>query len=456
MTRRIIILLTLAATLSSCNLYKNYTRGDVTTQGIYRDTVATVIDSSSLADLSWRQLFTDPVLQELIERGLANNTNLNIARLRSTEAEATLQAARLAYIPSVSITPQGTLSSAKASTPTMTYNIPITASWEIDIFGKLTNAKRRAKAAMEGSIAYRQAVQTQLISTIATSYYTLLMLDRQVEISEMTIINWRDNVRTFEALKLAGQATEVSVSQAKANALSAESNLLSLKQQINETENSLSTLLGEAAAAIIRGRLLDQRFPETLATGLPVQLLSRRPDVKQAELALAQAFYATNEARAAFYPSLTLSGSAGWTNSLGAAISNPGALMLQAVGGLVQPIFNRGRNIANLKIAKAQQQEYALMFQQSLLDAGAEVNNALTQFQTAQNQSVLTAQRVDALQTALGSTKLLMQHGTTNYLEVLMAQVSLLQAQLTEATESFDKIHGVINLYHALGGGAEE
>lgn len=453
-TIRNTIIIILTSTLSSCHIYRAYQRPESVTvsDSLYRQPVASA-DTASLASLSWKELFTDPLLQQLIETGLANNTDLNIARLKVKEAEALLMTSRLSYLPSISLTPQGTLSSIEGSKPSKTYDLAVSADWEIDLFGKLLNAKRGAQAALEQSEAYRQAVQTQLVATIANSYYTLLMLDRQLAITCSTADTWTESVRTMKALKRAGQATEMAVAQTEASKLSVDASVVSLKRQINEMENSLSTLLGLSPQEIMRSTLEDQEFPDSLSTGVPLQLLSRRPDVRQYEAQLATAYYATNSARSAFYPSITLSGSAGWTNAAGAAISNPGQWLLSAVGSLVQPIFNRGKNIANLKIAKAQQEEALLTFQQSLLDAGAEVNNALVQWQSARERITLDERQTISLRSALRSSELLMQHSSQNYLEVLTARQSLLQAELNVASDRFDEIQGVINLYHALGGG---
>ena len=441
--------------LGACSIYKSYERPDMpVVDSLYRQPTASV-DTASLATLSWRELFTDPKLQYLIETGLQNNTDLNIARLKVAEAEATLMTSRLAYLPSISFEPSGTLRHAEGSATTKSYDIAASAGWEIDIFGKLTNAKRGAKAALEQSEAYRQAVQTQLIATIANSYYSLLMLDAQLDISERTAVNWSENVRAMKALKAAGDATELAVSQSEASKLSVDASVASLRQQIDQMENTLTALLGIAPQKIERTTIAEQEFPNELSAGVPLQLLQRRPDVRQSEAALAQAFYATNAARSAFYPSITLSGSAGWTNAAGAAITNPGQWLFTAVGSLVQPLFNRGRNIANLRIAKAQQEEALLSFRQSLLDAGTDVNNALIQWQTARRRQILDEQQIKSLESAVRSSELLMQHSSQNYLEVLTARQTLLQAELTAVSDRFDEIQGVINLYHALGGGAE-
>lgn len=450
--KQLIPITLLALLMGSCGIYNKYERPEVPLEGLFRDTVAPT-DTASLGNLPWRELFADPSLQALIEEGLASNADLAIARLRVVAAEATLLSARLSYLPSLSLAPQGSLSSFDGQKAAKTYQLSASASWEVDIFGRLTNANRRAKALLEQSTAYRQAVQTQLVANIANSYYTLLMLDQQLSVSQQTCQTWRENLKAMQALKAAGQYNEAAVAQAEAGSLAAESSVVTLKQQINETENSLSTLLGAVPRSVVRGSLEGQTFPESLSAGVPLQLLGNRPDVRQAEASLAAAFYSTNQARSAFYPSITLGGTAGWTNSGGAAIANPGALLLSAVASLTQPLFNKGQNVANLQIAKAQQAEATFAFRQALLDAGAEVNNALTQFQSSRQRSTLAVQQVAALERAVRSTRLLMQHGTTTYLEVLTAQQTLLQAQLTQVSDRFDEIQSLINLYRALGGG---
>lgn len=445
--------------LSSCGIYTTYERpSDINTDGLYGQDLneeAVAVDTASIASLSWRELFTDSHLQMLIEHALQSNTDLLSAQQRIKEAEATLSSAKLAYLPSFMLTPQGGVSSFDKSKGSWTYTGIASASWEIDIFGKLTNAKRRSKALYLQSLEYEQAVSTSLIANVANLYYTLLMLDEQYRISEETAVNWRESVRAMRAMMAAGMTNEASVSQSEANCRQVEASLLDLKQQIKEVENSLSILLGEVPGGIERGHLAGQDFPEDLTVGVPLQLLSRRPDVKSAELSLASAFYSTNAARSAFYPSITLSGTAGWTNSAGNMIINPGKLLLSAVGALTQPLFNKGLNIAQLKIAKAQQEEAKLAFQQALFNAGSEVNNALTQVQTARGKTELRTGQIISLENAVRSTQLLMQHGTSTYLEVLTAQQSLLSAQLTQVADRFDEIQGIINLYQALGGGRD-
>ena len=453
-----ILIAALSLLTTGCGIYNKYERPDldtVQTDSLYRADAAPDT-ASSIASLGWEELFTDPCLQSLIRRGLEANTDLQTAALRVKEAQATLMSSKLAYLPSLQLDPQGNLSSFDGSKTQKTYSLGGSASWEIDLFGKLTNAKRGARATLLESEAYRQAMQTQVIATVADSYYALLMLDEQVRVTTQTAESWREYVKSLHALMKAGEADRATLSQAEASRLSAESSLLSLQRQVAEQENALCVFIGEVPHRLERGTLNGQQFPDRMSVGLPIELLSRRPDVRQAEASLMQAFYATNSARSAFYPSITLSGSAGWTNSGGTAITNPGAWLLQAVGSLVQPLFNRGQNIANLKIAKAQQQEAVLAFKQSLLDAGQEVNNALIQWQTAREQILLDQEQVKQLETTVSDTRLLMEHGTVNYLQVITARQSLLAAQLTLASDRYSEIQGVINLYHALGGGADQ
>ena len=445
------ILLWAVCLMTGCSIYKPYSRPEVQTEGLYRDLEETR-DTASIATLGWRNLFSDKNLQALIEKGLERNTNLRVAHIRVKAAEAVLMNARLSYLPSVVLTPDGSISGTEGAKAIKTYNLAASASWEIDLFGKVTNAKREALAALEGSRAYRQAVETQLIATIANSYYMLLMLDRQLIISEQTLITWKETEHSIEALKRAGKSNDAAVLQAKANRLALEASVVSIRKSIRETENVLSALLADTSHDIMRGALQKQQFPDTLSAGLPVQLLANRPDVRQAEWNLAQAYYATNAARSAFYPSLTLSGSIGWTNNVGGVVVNPGSWLFSAVGSLMQPLFNKGTNIANLRQAKARQEEALLLFQQSLLDAGKEVNNALTRWQSARIRMDYVNQQIMTLQEAVRKTELLMQHTSINYLEVLTARQRLLEAELTQAQDKFEEIQGVIDLYHAVGG----
>ena len=455
MKKEIILFTVAALTLSSCGIYTKYKPAAEVPEDLYGEEVAVSGSTDNLGNLGWREVFTDPHLRVLIEQGLQSNTDLRSAQWRVEEAEATLMSARLSFLPSFALAPQGTVSSFDGGKATQTYSVPVTASWELDIFGRMRNAKQQAKALLEQSHDYRQAVRTQLVSSIANVYYTLLMLDEQLAISERTQQSWKETVDATRALMDAGLANEAAVSQMEATYYSISTSILDLKEQINQTENSLSLLLAESPRSVERGKLEGQTLPDHLAVGIPVQMLANRPDVRSAEHSLESAFYATNQARSAFYPSIVLSGSAGWTNSAGSMIVNPGKFLASAVGSLTQPLFNKGQIMAQYKIAKAQQEEASLAFQQSLLNAGSEVNDALVACQTSKAKTVLFEKQIQSLEKALESTSLLMEHGTTTYLEVLTARQSLLSAQLSQTANRFTEIQSVINLYQALGGGRE-
>ncbi len=452
--KKIIVLTTATALLSSCGIYTKYQPAETTPDNLYGEEVA-VDDTTNFGNVNWRELFTDPQLQALIEQGLQNNTNLRSAQLQIEEAEAALMSAKLAFLPSFALSPQGTISSFDGGKATKTYTLPVTASWELDIFGRLRNAKQQSKALYAQSKDYQQAVRTQLIAGIANVYYTLLMLDEQLAISQQTEESWKETVASTRALMDAGLTNEAATSQMEAAYYSVQTSILDLKEQINQVENSLALLLAETPRHYERGMLADQRLPEDVAVGVPMQMLSNRPDVRVAERSLEQAFYVTNQARAAFYPSIVLSGSAGWTNSAGGMIVNPGKFLASAVGSLTQPLFNKGQIMAQYRIAKARQEEASLSFQQTLLKAGSEVNDALVACQTSKAKTVLFEKQIQSLEKALESTSLLMEHGTTTYLEVLTARQSLLSAQLSQTANRFTEIQSVINLYQALGGGRE-
>lgn len=451
--KKIILMSAAALILSSCGIYKKYQPATSVPEGLYGSELSEAADTASFGNLSWREVFTDPYLRTLIDSALVRNTDMQTAHLKVQEAEAALLSARLAYVPSLNFTPQGTVSSFDGNKAAQTYSVPVSASWEIDVFGKLTNAKRRAQAGWELSKEYEQAVKTQLVAGVANTYYTLLMLDAQYEIAVATEAAWKESVAATRAMKNAGMVTEAALAQTEATYYGIRTTVLDLKEQINQAQNTLCLLLADVPHSIERGKLENQQLPESFSVGIPLQMLSNRPDVRSAELALAQSFYSTNIARAAFYPSITLGGSAGWTNSAGSMIVNPGKFLASAVASLTQPIFNRGLNNAQLRIAKAQQEEARLSFELALLNAGVEVNEALVQYQTARDKSTYYEKQVASLETAAKSTQLLMQHGNTTYLEVLTAQQTLLNARLTQVANRVTEIQGVITLYHALGGG---
>ena len=451
--KRYIITAVATVLLSSCGIYNRYTPVTDVPEDLYGNQVEVTDTIHNLGNMDWRNLFTDPYLQLLIQQGLENNTDYRAAQLRVEEAEATLLSAKLAFLPSFALSPQGGVSSFDGAKATWTYSVPVTASWELDIFGRMRNAKKQSQALYAQSKDYQQAVRTQLIASIANTYYTLLMLDEQLSLSEQTAETWKETVASARALMDAGQYDEAGVSQMEATYYSIQTSVLDLKEQINQVENSLALLLAETPHRYERGKLSEQVMPEDFSVGIPLQLLANRPDVRMAEHALEAAFYATNQARSNFYPSITLSGSAGWTNEAGTMIVNPGKFLASAIGSLTQPLFNRGQNIANLKIAKAQQEEAELSFQQTLLSAGSEVNDALTAYQTSRDKADFYEKQIASLHRAEQSTALKMDYGNTTYLEVLTARQTLLSAELEQVANRFAELQSVVNLYQALGGG---
>ncbi len=450
---KILSVVIVSASVSSCGLYSKYQRPtDISksVEGLYDYTTIST-DTTNMATMSWRELFTDTKLQALIEQGLAQNTNLNVAKLNVEQATIALKTARLAFLPSVSLGADGKVYEYRDATY-KTYDLAASASWEVDIFGKIRNSKEQNKAALEQSEAYYQAVQTELISTIANSYYSLLMLDEQLDISRRTEKNWDDNLRVMEALKSAGRINQTAVLQTASNKVALSRNIIAIEKQIKDMESSLSIILGVSPNSIERGKFSSLSLPSEVSVGVPMQLLNNRPDVRVAEANLSQMFYATNVARSSLYPSITLSGGAGYTNSMG-TITNPGDMLYELLGSLTQPLFNRGTLRAQLKISESQQQQALLNFNQALLDAGDEVNRALIQLTSAKESLLYDKEQLEILERAVVGTKLLMRHGSANYLEVLTAQYTLLQTELTNTSNKFSEVQGVISLYRALGGG---
>ena len=454
MMKRTITILAIAILATGCSVYQKYTRPEsIKTDGLFGEGVAAT-DTVTLADIGWRDFFKDPHLQRLIEQGLENNSDMKIAAQRIIQAEASLRTARLSYYPSFVFNPKITSDNYTKRSSNHDYQIPITASWEVDIAGRLWNGKRRAQAAFEQSLIYRKSVQTSVVASIANCYYTLLMLDAQLQVSEATAASWKENVLTMKAMKEAGMTNEASVSQTEANSCSIVASLFDLRYQIIQVENTLALLLGTTPQQFERGNLRDQQICEELLIGVPVQLLSRRADVQNAEYELMQTFYSTNLARAAFYPSLTLTGSGGWVDGIGRAVVSPGSLLFSFVGNLLTTIFDAGRDRANLKIAKAEEESALLGFEQALLNAGEEVSTTLGAYQTAVKQAESRQKQVDQLEKAAKETWALFQHDrSTTYLETLTAQQSLISAQLDLISDKFDRMQAVISLYQALGGG---
>jgi len=452
--------------LSSCGLYKNYERpSDISVEGIYG--TAQSGDSLGLGDLKWREVFTDPVLQQLIEKGLAQNANMRQADLRIQEAQNNLKAAKLAFFPSIAFSPQGTISgiwdpqdraaykSVMGGGATKTYAVPVAANWQVDAFGQLRNAKKRSQVAVENMQSVRQAVQTAVVANIANLYYTLAMLDEQLKISLETQENWRKNLEVTKLLMEAGQSNKAAVASTEANYWSICASIVELKDNITRTENTLANLIGEVPHSFQRNALSSFQMPSMCVTGVPISILSRRPDVHQAELALASAFYGKNQAKASFFPSINISASGQYTNSLGSLVINPGGIIAALVGSLTQPLFAQGQIRAAYKNAQAEMEVAKIGFQQTVLDAGYEVSSGMARVKVARSKQEAYANQVRSMKDAVEATEALFHDSSVNYLQVLTAQTGLLGAQMTEISNEYDLIAGVIALYQALGGGVE-
>ena len=442
---RLAVVAALASMMSGCGIYGKFKAPEYEeTADAYGDIA--IGDSTSMGDILWRDFFDDKNLQALIDTALANNSDMVTAKLRIDEANASLKAARLAYVPGLDVSPNAAYGyDIDAKGGSWSFQLPVNASWQVDIFGKLTNAKRRQLAAYMQSNEYARAVQAQLVATVAIQYYSLLALDAQYEIYKETEKNWRENVRVTEQLLEAGRYTADAVYQAQSNYYSVCNNLLDIRQQLHQTENQMCSLLGKVSGTPIeRGSIEDWTSPEMIDVGIPVEVLSNRPDVKQAEYQFAQAFYTTNGARSAMYPSITITGSLDFYS-----------MIVNAVGSLVEPIFQQGQLRANLKIAKAQQAEAEVAFRQSIIDAGIEVNNTMIALRTAQDKTANYAAQVSSLEKAVKAAQSKMQDKNSTYLEVLTAQQSLLTAQVARISNRLSEISEVITLYQALGGGCE-
>ena len=377
------------------------------------------------------------------------------AALNVKMVEAQLTAAKLAFVPSFTFSPQGTISSWDGSKATKTYSLPINASWSIDLFGNLLNQKRSAQMALLATKDYQLVVKTNLIANIANMYYTLMMLDKQLEIVDNMTGLTKDTWDMMKLQKELGNTKETSVQSAEANYYSVLAQAADLKRQIRETENSLSLLIGQQAQTIGRGKLDNQSLPSEFSTGIGIQMLNNRPDVHYAEMTLAQCFYDVQTARSKFYPNITISASGAFTNSSGAGIVNPGKWLLSAVGSLVQPIFMNGQLVAGLKVAKAQQEQAYNTWQNAVLSAGSEVSNALVLYNSSDEKSKLEQKQIESLTKNVEYTKDLFAMGNSTYLEVISAQQSLLNAELAKVQDDFYKMQAVVNLYYALGGGRD-
>lgn len=445
--------------LTGCkSLYSKYERPEINTRGLFRDSVSltdtlAARDTMSFGNMPWREVFTDPQLQVLIQKALDNNPNLLNAAINIDMAEAQLKAAKLAFLPQFAFTPQGTISRFNDNT-TQSYQLPVTASWNVPLFGGLTAAKREAQVSLIQMKDYQVSVQTTLISSVANLYYTLLMLDRQIElVNEMEALT----KKTWEQMEVMKDGRmgyrSTAVQAAESNYYSVLTRKADLKRQVCESENAMSLLLGEASQTITRGKLEDQYLPDQFSTGVGIQLLRNRADVHANEMALAACFYNVEQARSRFYPNINISGTGAFTNGQG--MVNPGKWLWSAVGSLTQPIFMNGRLTAGLRVAQGQYEQAYNTWQNSILKAGSEVSNALVLYNTSAEKSAIEDKQVEVLKKNVEQTHMLLDMAGATYLEVITAESNLLNVQLSKVADDFHKMQAVVNLYQALGGGVK-
>lgn len=438
--------------LSGCSLYQRYESKPMVPANIMGD-AAQPSDTMSLGALGWQDFFTDPVLQQYIERALENNTDLQQARLTVLQAQNDLQSARLSGLPTLSLNPSGSLTRFN-STTSRTYDVPLTLTWQAGIFGQVTTKKRLAKAKRQQLDDYRQAVQTELCANVANTYYQLVMLDRELQILQETKIVWEESLDAMRVLFDAGLYMSPAVYQMEASLASVLSGIVEVQETIYNTEAALCLLLSEPPHPVARSPHGSFLMPEQLHVGLPLRLLSARPDVRQAERDMEIAFYERQQAQQAFYPDITLTGTLGWGN--GDGMVNPGKLLAGAVASMVQPLFMQGKLRARHKNAKIDQEKAQLRFTQTLLAAGNEVYQQLRICHKTEQKATYLTSIINSLHEAYLGTSELMKNGTNTYVEVLKAQEDLLRAQITEVQNHYEGVQALINLYTALGGSYED
>lgn len=460
--RKYIYIILAGLVMSSCGVYKKYQSQTDAPEDLFgrSDSINQWSNQPSMAEISWREFFTDPYLQALIDSVLVHNTDMESARLAVMQAQASLKAAKLAFLPSLSLNPQASLSgqtfgaAGSGITRTYSYNVPLLLDWNIGISGSATVNKRKAKAVLAQAEAQRTAMQANLISTVAQEYFQLLLLDKELKILVETDSLWDISLETERALWENGQAYSTAVNQMESSNLNVKTQIIDTRRSIQSAENEICQLLRITPRSIARSEWGAYQFPKRFGTGVPAALLENRPDIKAADQALAEAFYNTAAAKAQFYPSFSLSGLLGWTNNSGLT-ADPGALLMQIAASVVQPIFAQGKLQAQLKIAKYNQQDKLNQYVQTVIDAGNQVNEALADCQVAKEKDILYKRQVEVLQDAYIGTHELMNAGKASYLEVLTAQESLLSAQLNEATNLYNGATALIGLYISLGGGGK-
>ena len=447
----------LLVAFSGCGIYKKYETPQATAiTKAYAEAREQAPDSTMFGNYIWERVFTDPVLADYINRALTSNTSLRNAMLNVDMAHAQLKGARLSYLPSLAIAPNGAGASYAGSDISWTYQLPAQLSWEIDIFGKLLNGKRGAQQSFYMSEAYARAARSQIIAAVANTYYGLSATRAQLALARRTAEVWKQTVSTMEDFKLVGNVTEAAVVQSRAQYYGILGTITDLEQAADKLNNTLALLLNEMPGteyATTDDVSINVGFNPIV--GIPMSQLAWRPDVEAAERNLAVAYYATSSARAAFYPGLTINVGGGFTNLLGSFVKNPGDWFYHLAGSLVAPIFSRGQNIARLQAAKAQQKQAMNNFEYSLMNAAAEVSDALVVYAKSSEKEEYLAQQVDNLDKAAEYSMDLLRYNQpgTTYLDVLTAQSNLLQAQMNSISSRLAQAQAIVNLYQALGGG---
>lgn len=462
---RILMVVIIAVVFVSCRNYKELTnvhQPDI--KNIVRDAVENSADTTSLATIPWKSFFPDTKLQTLIAEGLDRGYNMQVAMARIQQAEAGLYITKSALLPSVSAAvgiDHTRISSGSRGTDVFGYasnvnSLGLTASWEVDLWGKLNSQTKSKYAAYLNTLEYRKLIQTTLISSIAKSYYSLMALDEQLRTTKETIVLLQKSTETLQALKDAGQITAAGVEQSKALLYNTQLSVFDLESRIRQQENAICVLIGRAPSAIDRGSINDQIIPATMNCNVSVRTLANRPDVKQAELSLQSAYALTDAAKAAFYPSFSISTlSVGFAASGFSKFFSPASLAAEIVAGITQPIFSRGQLKGNLKITQAQQEEALLTFTNTLLVAGQEVSDILYTYKSLVSKNEWRDKQLESLIKSVDYTQDLLNAGEANYTEVLSAQKDLLSAQLSKVNDKLDQLTQSVSLYKALGGGVQ-
>ncbi len=459
-TYKLIVLLTAPLLLQSCFVAKNYSRPELETESLYR-TDQLPQDSISMANVSWKDLFNDEQLKSYIAQGLENNLDIRIALQNVVAAESYLKQGKAGYYPTLSGTASFTRTKNSGNSqfgsfftrPLEQYELSGSLSWEADVWGKIRSNKRAYGASYLQSVAAHQAVKTNLVSGIASTYYQLMALDKQREIAEQTLEARKSSLETTQALKDAGQVTEVAVKQTEAQVHTTEIILINLKNNIKLLENAFCILLGEPAHEVQRGRLDDQSIDSDLKTGVPYLLLANRPDVMRAEYGLINAFELTNVAKSSMYPSLKLTANGGFQSLEFENWLDASSLFSQLIGSLTEPIFNGRRLRTQMEVAKAQQEQALLSYKKTLLTAGREVSDALYTYNAESEKLTARSKELEAYSTAEDYSEELLNNGLANYLEVLTARQNALNSELSYVDSQYGQLSAIVELYRALGGG---